>query len=240
MKSSSLRTLCLGLLVVAAGWTSLAATAADDMPPSMARYIVGLLRRGPEWTSEVTDATQEIQRGHMANIGRLVDSGELVLAGPFESDGDLRGLFFFNVETLEQARALTESDPAVKSGRLVVELIPWWGTARLKSMRADPSAETADHHPDGEQTAAGAVLKSAVIETACGQCQFDLDGDGCDLAVRIGEHAWFVDGTSIDEHGDAHAEDGFCNAVRQARVSGHVVDGRFQVTAFEMVPADGH
>lgn len=79
---------------------------------------------------------------------------------------------------------------------------------------------------------------AVVLEAACGQCQFALQGESCDLALRDGEQAWFVDGTLIDDHGDAHADDGFCNAVRQARVSGHVEGDRFVVTDFELLPDD--
>jgi len=89
---------------------------------------------------------------------------------------------------------------------------------------------------DSRRVAKGESLKAAVVETSCGQCQFDLPGDSCDLAVRVGDTAWFVTGTSIDEHGDAHATDGFCNSIRQARVSGHVEEGRFFVTKFELLP----
>ncbi len=74
-----------------------------------------------------------------------------------------------------------------------------------------------------------------LVEASCGQCNFDLPGDGCDLAVRIDGKAYFVDGTSIDEHGDAHAADGMCNAIRKARVEGDVSEGRFQATFFELL-----
>ena len=76
------------------------------------------------------------------------------------------------------------------------------------------------------------------VEAACGQCQFGLPGDGCDLAVRIEGTAYFVQGTSIDEHGDAHAPDGFCNSVRQAEVDGYLEAGRFVARSFRMVPRD--
>ena len=79
------------------------------------------------------------------------------------------------------------------------------------------------------------VTEARIVEAACGQCQFELAGDGCDLAVRFDGRAYFVDGTSIDDHGDAHATDGFCNAVREARASGTVVGGRFQSDAFMLV-----
>ncbi|MBA9076750.1 DUF6370 family protein [Rufibacter quisquiliarum] len=73
------------------------------------------------------------------------------------------------------------------------------------------------------------------VEAACGQCKFGLKGHGCDLAVRIDGKAYFVDGTDIDAHGDAHAKDGFCNAIRQARVQGTVQNNRFKATSFQLV-----
>jgi hypothetical protein len=77
--------------------------------------------------------------------------------------------------------------------------------------------------------------KVDVVETACGQCKFGMKGKGCSLAVRINGHAYFVDGTSIDEHGDAHAKDGFCNAIRKAEVQGVVVDNRYRATWFKLL-----
>jgi hypothetical protein len=73
------------------------------------------------------------------------------------------------------------------------------------------------------------------VEASCGQCKFGLQGTDCDLAVRIDGKAYYVDGTNIDEHGDAHAKDGFCNAIRKATVQGEVVDNRFKATYFKLV-----
>ena len=73
------------------------------------------------------------------------------------------------------------------------------------------------------------------VEAACGECRFGLPGSGCDLAVRIEGVAYFVDGTGIDDHGDAHAQDGFCNSIRLADVEGDVVNGRFVARSFRLV-----
>ena len=89
---------------------------------------------------------------------------------------------------------------------------------------------------DRQPVAITQLEQDLVVEAACGQCQFGLPGKGCDLAVRIDGNAYFVDGTEIDEHGDAHAADGFCNAVRSARVEGRVENGRFVATYFELYP----
>ncbi|HEU4472995.1 MAG TPA: DUF6370 family protein [Flavisolibacter sp.] len=77
--------------------------------------------------------------------------------------------------------------------------------------------------------------QTRTVEAACGQCQFGLKGKGCNLAVRVKDKAYFVDGTGIDDHGDAHAQDGFCNAVRKAAVKGKLVKGRFRASYFRLI-----
>ena len=77
--------------------------------------------------------------------------------------------------------------------------------------------------------------KIQVVEASCGECQFKLEGKGCDLAVRINGKAYFVDGTEIDSHGDAHANDGFCKSVRKAEVQGEIVNNRFKVTYLKLL-----
>lgn len=75
-----------------------------------------------------------------------------------------------------------------------------------------------------------------IVEASCGQCQFGMEGKECDLAVRINGKSYFVDGTHIDKHGDAHAAEGFCAKVRKAEVIGEIVDNRFKVTYFKLLP----
>lgn len=77
--------------------------------------------------------------------------------------------------------------------------------------------------------------KIQIVDAACGQCQFHLPGKSCDLAVRINGKAYFVDSAHIDAYGDAHAKDGFCNAVRKAQVQGNIVNDRFVVTYFSLI-----
>ena len=77
------------------------------------------------------------------------------------------------------------------------------------------------------------------IEASCGQCQLGLPGTGCDLAVLIDGSAYYVDGSGIDDHGDAHGTNGLCNVVRQARATGTIVDGRFNAGMLEILPGQG-
>ena len=80
--------------------------------------------------------------------------------------------------------------------------------------------------------------KILTVEASCGQCQFKMAGKGCSLAVRMDGKSYFVDGTTIDDHGDAHGEDGFCEAIRKAEVQGQVVDNRFKATYFRLLPLE--
>ena len=79
--------------------------------------------------------------------------------------------------------------------------------------------------------------KTQIVEASCGQCQFGMkDKPGCDLAVRIEGKSYFVEGTDINKHGDAHAHDGFCSAIRQAEVVGEVKNNKFVVSQFKLLP----
>ncbi|MCC7465916.1 MAG: hypothetical protein IT261_06595 [Saprospiraceae bacterium] len=96
----------------------------------MKPYVMAFLKRGPNRNQD-SITVAEIQKGHMDNINRMAESGKLVLAGPFMDDGEIRGIYLFNVPTIEEAQALTATDPAIKSGRLIMELHPWYGSAAM-------------------------------------------------------------------------------------------------------------
>ena len=101
---------------------------ADDN--GMKVYVMAFLKAGPN-RSRPREEAQKLQAAHRANINRLAKEGKLVLAGPFEGDGDLRGIYIFDVRTVAEAEALTGSDPAIQAGQLVMELHPWYGSAAV-------------------------------------------------------------------------------------------------------------
>ena len=104
---------------------------ADDY--GMSQYVMAFLKAGPN-RSQDSLAQVELQAGHMANIQRLQKMGKLVLAGPFLDDGDLKGIFIFAVGSVEEAEELIATDPAIISGRLVMEMHPWYGSAAVKQI----------------------------------------------------------------------------------------------------------
>lgn len=80
--------------------------------------------------------------------------------------------------------------------------------------------------------------KLMTVEASCGECNFGMDGNNCDLAVRIDGKPYFVDGVAITEFGHPHDKNGFCVAIRKAEVQGEVVNGRFKATYFKLLGID--
>jgi uncharacterized protein YciI len=101
---------------------------ADDY--GMKQYVIAFLKAGPNRDRDSVTAAR-LQRAHLDNIFRLADEGKLVLAGPFLDKGEIRGIYVFNVTTVEEAAELTSTDPAIQAGSLVMELHPWYGSAGL-------------------------------------------------------------------------------------------------------------
>ena len=75
------------------------------------------------------------------------------------------------------------------------------------------------------------TIKGLVL-ASCGMCNFGMKNRNCSLAIQINEKAYNVKGSKIDDHGDSHAKDGFCNAVRVANVSGKIKKSYFMADTF--------
>lgn len=101
---------------------------ADDY--GMRKYVMCFLKTGPN-KSLSKDSSDKIQAAHLNNIKHLTAQGKLVVAGPFMDETELVGILVFNVQTVEEAQALANADPAVKAGILIMELHPWYGSAAL-------------------------------------------------------------------------------------------------------------
>lgn len=97
----------------------------------MKKYVMAFLLRGDKVGEFTPEQRSEIQGKHMANIGKMAEMGKLIVAGPFFGNDELRGIYIFDVQTLEEAKALTETDPAIQAGVLKMDLKEWYGSAAL-------------------------------------------------------------------------------------------------------------
>ncbi|WP_338236424.1 YciI family protein [Persicobacter diffluens] len=96
----------------------------------MKKYVMALLYAGENQNLSQEEKVR-LQKEHLKNIQKLATEGKLVLAGPFMDDKALRGIYIFDVPTIEEAEALTATDPAIQARSLKMELKPWYGSAAL-------------------------------------------------------------------------------------------------------------
>lgn len=61
----------------------------------------------------------------------MFEMGYADISGPFGDRGDIRGITIYNVPNIAMADSLANLDPMVKSGRLVVEVHPWWAAKSI-------------------------------------------------------------------------------------------------------------
>ena len=91
----------------------------------MQQYFIAFLKSGPNRSQSKAD-TDSLQTLHLAHLGRMYEEGYADISGPFGDNGDIRGITIYNVPTQEIADSLANMDPMVKTGRLTIEIHPWW------------------------------------------------------------------------------------------------------------------
>jgi uncharacterized protein YciI len=102
---------------------------ADDY--GMKSYVLAILKTGSNKSADRA-MIDSCFRGHMSNIKRLVDEGKLIVAGPLgKNENSYRGIFILNLQSIEEAKDLLQTDPAIRENLLDAELYDWYGSAAL-------------------------------------------------------------------------------------------------------------
>ena len=100
----------------------------------MRMYVLAILKSGTA-TGLTQQQRDSIFAGHMKNINRLANEGKLLTAGPLEKNSqNYRGIYVFNVSTLEEGKQLVATDPAVQAKALDFDLFLWYGTAAMMEL----------------------------------------------------------------------------------------------------------
>lgn len=92
---------------------------------NMRVYYIGIVLKGETWSPDTTPEIEELHQNHLKYIEQMFVDGKLIIAGPFVNKDDKRGILIFNTETFEEAIELANNDPAVKAGRLKVDMREW-------------------------------------------------------------------------------------------------------------------
>jgi len=104
----------------------------------MVQFQMAILKKGPAWeTTKLEERNATLQK-HVANVISLLDSGKAVIAGPFNDDTAIAGIFIFRVASAEEAKVWVDADPAVKAGLMTAEMHPWWSEDIFKKANTSP------------------------------------------------------------------------------------------------------
>ena len=91
----------------------------------MKEYYLVFLKEGPHRNQDSVTASK-IQERHLAYLTKMYDDDKMSICGPLMDENAIKGMCVYHVGSLEEAKRLAEGDPAVKSGRLLVEVHPWY------------------------------------------------------------------------------------------------------------------
>lgn len=98
----------------------------------MKSYFLVILKTGANTTTD-KELIRESFEGHFANMSKMVEEGKLIVAGPMgKNENNYRGIFIMdNIDSIEEAKELLQTDPAIKVGLLDYDIFRWYGSAAL-------------------------------------------------------------------------------------------------------------
>jgi uncharacterized protein YciI len=103
----------------------------DDLIPAQCdKFTIVLLVRPPDTPALSDDELDRLQAAHLTYLRDLGRQGVLVANGPFDQQLDerFRGMSVY-ATSVDEARRLASQDPAVRAGRLAVEVMDRWTAA---------------------------------------------------------------------------------------------------------------
>ena len=117
------------LLCITAFLSGVTAQGSKNSEPNVKQFWMVILKTGPQ-DKQIKDSTERSQlfKGHFSNMERLHAEGVLKVAGPFgKNDFTWRGLFILDCATREEAEQYVNTDPTVKAGVFIYDIVPWYG-----------------------------------------------------------------------------------------------------------------
>lgn len=116
---------------------------AKKAEPNIKQFWLVILKTGPQ-DAVIKDSTERSQlfAGHFGNMERLHSDGVLKVAGPFgKNDFTWRGLFILDCKTKEEAEDFVKTDPTVKAGVFIYDIVPWYGEPSGSFVPGKPKKE---------------------------------------------------------------------------------------------------
>jgi uncharacterized protein YciI len=120
-------------------------------PFKLAKHTLVVVKKGASYEALRDPLTTVTMLSLMPSLRSWADTGDLAVSGPLVDAGDLVGILLFIPENGETIRAALDADPAVKAGRLKVEVHPQFmgaGVLRKPTSRMNNSEGRVTRGPD--------------------------------------------------------------------------------------------
>lgn len=118
-------------------------TSSNNPGANIKQFWLVILKTGP-MDATIKDSTvrSTLFAGHFANMERLYYDGILKVAGPFgKNEFTWRGLFILDCKTKEDAEEYVKTDPTVKAGVFIYDIVEWWGEPSGSFVPGKPKKE---------------------------------------------------------------------------------------------------
>lgn len=118
-------------------------TARKNSGENIKQFWLVILKTGI-MDKEIKDSTErgKLFAGHFKNMKKLYNDGVLKVAGPFgNNDFTWRGLFILDCKTREEAEDFVKTDPTVKAGIFIYDIVTWYGEPSGSFVPGKPKKE---------------------------------------------------------------------------------------------------
>lgn len=131
----------LTITLILAGW-AYAQNEEGDPPTEFDAYWMVFLERGDDPPQLEEEASAELQRQHLAHLGKVWNEGYALVAGPFDGGDELRGIVLYRGDLeRDEVMELAGADPAVQAGSLKVRALKWYTPGGLLDFKRPPADE---------------------------------------------------------------------------------------------------
>ncbi len=147
----------------------LGACRATPSAPSEHGYTLVLIQTGPQSGKLSQEENERAFAGHFANMERMAEARQLVVAGPYgeeRHDPNLRGIFVLDTAERAEAETLAGTDPTTRAGVFQLELHDLATNAPLLRALEDDLAWRTRQKAEGRTPQPGEGARPYVLLTA--------------------------------------------------------------------------
>lgn len=95
-------------------------------PFKIAQYTLGIVKKGSNWPLPSGQSMIKTIDALLASLRKSLRTHDLAVSGPLREAKDLVGILLFRTPDQGKVRQALDNDPAIKDGRIVVELHSQW------------------------------------------------------------------------------------------------------------------